>query len=119
MGATDVKLKALLDYKRLLTRNKRDGVVDVDKEPMTEAQFVRGFGTKVRQVRWSRRIDMVGLILLGKNTGIWITRGPNNLRRVRVLNVADGKMQATQRFLELKSGDSLSNLQPGLLNWVQ
>lgn len=118
-GYIQRQLGSLHELSILLNRNKRRVPDIVDEESMTEQQFVRSFGTKVKSVRWSKRKDMVGLVVLGLHVGIWITRGTDNLRRVRAVNVVDGKMQITKRFLLLSDRDSLSNLQKGLLNWVQ
>lgn len=119
MGYIQRQLDGLRDIGILLTRNKRPGIKHMDEESMTEQQFIRSFGTKVKGVRLSKRLDMVGLIILGQHVGIWITRGADNKRRVRAVDVVDGKMRVTPRFLILKDKDSLSNLQRGLLNWVQ
>lgn len=113
------QLEGLRDLGILLSRNKRQGTQNMDEESMTEQQFIRSFGTKVKGVRLSKRLDMVGLMILGKHVGIWITRGPDHRRRVRAVDIIDGKIHITNRFLVLKDKDSLSNLQRGLLNWVQ
>lgn len=119
MGIIDRRLQALRDIKLLQARHKRRGVEDMDEESMTEPQFVRAFGTKVKIVHLSHRLDMVGLMIAGRFNGILITRGGDKQRRVRAVDIIDGKMHVTQRFLVLKDKDSLSNLQRGLLNWVQ
>lgn len=119
MSKIDEAIQTLRDIKKLMSRHAKPGVVNMNEEALTEQQFVRGFGTKVKAVRWSGRLDMVGLTVLGKNTGICITRGPDGKRRVRAIDVIDGKMHVTTRYLLLKDKDSLSNLQRGLLNWIQ
>lgn len=120
MGYIQRQLDGLRDLKILLGRNKRSGVTNPDEEALTEQEFVRSFGTKVKAVRLSNRLDMVGLILLGSNTGIWITRGAKDgLRRVRAVDVVDGKVHPTARYLLLRHKDSLSNLRQGLLRWIQ
>lgn len=119
MGIIDRKIQTLRDIQRLQARHKRASDVVVEEESMTETAFVRAFGTKVKIVHWSRRTDMVGLMLAGRFTGIWITRGADKQRRVRAVDIVDGKMRITSRFLVLKDKDSLSRLQRGLFNWVQ
>ena len=90
------------------------------KEQVTEREFVRKFGTKVRKVRWSNRGDMVGLLVLGETSGIWITRdAKTGLRYARLVNVEDYNMTVTDRKLLLRHSDSLTYLWRGLLNWIK
>lgn len=90
------------------------------KEPVTEREFVRKFGTKVRKVRWSNRGDMVGLLVLGETSGIWITRdAKTGLRYARLVNVENYNMAVTDRKLLLRHSDSLTYLWRGLLNWIK
>lgn len=119
MASIERQLQTLRDIQKLQARHKREGIEHMDEESMSEIAFVRAFGTKVKLVRWSNRLDMVGLILAGRFNGIWITRGADHKRRVRAVDIVDGKLSVTHRFLLLKDKDSLSNLQKGLLNWVQ
>lgn len=90
------------------------------KEQFTEREFVRKFGTKVCKVRWSNRGDMVGLLVLGKTSGIWITRdAKTGLRYARLINIEDYSMTVTDRKLLLRHSDSLTYLWRGLLNWIK
>lgn len=120
MQMTMRRIQALMDVQRLVSRHRRVGIVDMDEEALSEEQFVRSFGTKVKKVRLSHRLDMVGLLIVGQFNGIWITRGEDSKRRVRAVDVdADGKIHVLNRVLVLNNKDSLSNLQRGLLNWVK
>lgn len=115
----DMLETAIRDYNKLRERNQRPDTKGMRREPITEQQFVRMFGTKVKSVRYSRRLDFVGLILYGENTGIWITSDTKGIRRCRLINIINGKMHVTNRYIELKHEDSLCNLQKGLLRWIQ
>lgn len=120
MKMTDRCIQTLRDIERLVGRHRRAGVVNMDEEALSEEQFVRSFGTKVKKVRLSKRLDMVGLLVVGRFNGIWVTRGDDGKRRVRAVDVdADGKIHVLNRVLVLNNKDSLSNLQRGLLNWVK
>lgn len=119
MGPIDRALQALRDIQKLKARHVCRDDSPENEEALTEQQFVRAFGTKVKTVRLSKRRDMVGLIVSGTHNGIWITRGADKKRRVRAVDIVDGKLHVTSRFLVLNNKDSLSNIQRGLLNWVQ
>ena len=119
MGAyMDRKVEAVEDYWKLRVRNTRPSTEGISHEPMTERQFVRSFGTKVAKSRLSGRPDFVGLLVLGRNTGFWITRNGDE-RLCRLVDITDGKLTVTKRFIRCKHFDSLSNLQRGLLRYVQ
>lgn len=90
------------------------------KETITEREFVRKFGDKVAKVRWSGRGDMVGLIVVGRTCGIWVTRCHKTGKRVVRLVDVDGRaMTVTGRKLILRADDSLTYLWRGLLNWIK
>lgn len=92
----------------------------LEVEPLTEAEFVRKFGVKVKRVRYSRRTDFVGLILYGEHNGIWIVRSAQGTRLVRLLDLdKSGKVSVLKRFVLVRQDDSLSNMVPGLLNFVR
>ena len=90
-----------------------------NRERMTEREFVRSFGDKVKHVRLSNRADYVGLLLLGKFQGFLITSDDSGERKVRLVDIEDGKWHVTRRALRVKSHDSISNLQRGLLRYVR
>lgn len=115
----DRQLRALHDVQVLLSRHKRAAIVDMNEEAQSEVSFVRFFGTKVKTIRWSHRMDLVGLMLLGNHNGIVIVRGPDGLRRVRPVDVNNGTITVLSRELVLKERDSLTHLRRGLLNWVK
>ena len=111
--------RTLSDIAKLKARNARPEHHE-PKEQVTEREFVRKFGTKVRKVRWSNRGDMVGLLVLGETSGIWITRdAKTGLRYARLINVEDYNMTVTDRKLLLRHSDSLTHLWRGLLNWIK
>lgn len=120
MGAhVDRQLRALHDLQRLLARRQHAPIVDMNEEAQSEVSFVRFFGTKVKTIRWSHRLDLVGLMLLGNHNGIVIVRGSDGLRRVRPVDVNNGAITVLSRELVLKERDSLTHLRRGLLNWVK
>lgn len=120
MGAyVDRQLRVLRDMQILVSRNRRAPIKDMKEEAMSEISFVRFFGTKVKQIRWSHRLDLVGLQLLGYHNGIEIIRGADGLRRVRAVDVSNGTITVLDREVILKERDSLVNLRRGLLNWVK
>lgn len=120
MGAyVDRQLRALHDVQNLLARRRRAAIVDMNEEAQSEVSFVRFFGTKVKKIRWSHRLDLVGLMLLGNYNGIEIIRGADGLRRVRAVDVSGDKIIVLNRELVLKERDSLVHLRRGLLNWVK
>lgn len=120
MGAyVDRQIRALRDVQNLLSRHRHAQIVDMREEASSEIAFVRFFGAKVKQVRWSHRLDLVGLMLLGYHNGIEIVRGPDGKRRVRAVDVSNGTVKALNRELVLKDRDSLVHLRRGLLNWVK
>ena len=92
-----------------------------NRERLSERQFVRGFGDKVKKVRYGNRADFVGLLVLGKFQGFIVTSDQRaGVRRVRHMDIdQQGHSHITRRFLELKDHESLSNLQRGLLKWVR
>jgi hypothetical protein len=91
-----------------------------NKEALAERDFVRMFGTKVRKVRYSNRADFVGLLVVGDNVGFLIVKDKAGERKARLVNIrTDNSMVLTKRYLPLRNNDSLSNLQRGLLNYVQ
>ena len=93
--------------------------MDISAERLNERDFVRKFGSKVKQVRYSGRIDFVGLIVCVANTGFWITKTDDGLRKCRLMDIIDGKIRVTPRYLPLKNNESMSNLWRGLLRYVQ
>ncbi len=118
-GFIERQIQTLADYQKLRSRNKRDGAVGISAEPESQRDFVRKFGDKVKNVRYTHRADYVGLTVLGKNTGFIITINDKQERKLRLINVVDGKMKITNRYLRLKDAQSCCNLQRGLLAWVQ
>ena len=117
--ATESIRETLRDIAKLKARNAKPEHHE-PKEPVSEREFVRKFGSKVRKVRWSNRGDMVGLLVLGETSGIWITRdAKTGLRYVRLINVEDYNMTVTDRKLLLRHSDSLTYLWRGLLNWIK
>lgn len=94
--------------------------VQSGRESMSEREFVRSFGDKVKKVRWSQRADFVGLTILGRFQGITITLDDKSgERKVRLVDVDNGMTHVTKRYLRVKSHDSISNLQRGLLKYVR
>jgi hypothetical protein len=92
----------------------------VNRERMSEREFVRMFGDKIKKVRYSHRADYVGLIVLGRFQGFIITSDYSGERKLRLIDVDEqGKSRVTRRFLRVKQHDSISNLQRGLLKWVR
>lgn len=90
------------------------------KEAVSERDFVRMFGTKVRKVRYSGRADFVGLMVLGHSIGFLIVKDAKNRRKARLVNVDDNnRVILTNRYIGLRHNDSLTNLWRGLLNYVQ
>lgn len=90
-----------------------------NRERMSEREFVRAFGTKVAKVRYSGRADFVGLTVLGRQQGFTITRGEGDARKIRLIDIDGGVVKVTPRYLPVKSNESISNLQRGLLKWVR
>lgn len=111
--------RTLRDIAKLRARNAKPEHHE-PKESVTEREFVRKFGTKVRKVRWSGRGDMVGLLVLGETSGIWITRdAKTGMRYARLVSVENYNMTVTDRKLLLRHSDSLTYLWRGLLNWIK
>lgn len=96
-----------------------DHVKGVKREELSERAFVRSFGDKVKKVRYSGRSDFVGLLMVGRFQGIFVTADPSGERKVRLVDVDDGKIHVTKRYLRVQSHDSISNLQRGLLKYVR
>jgi hypothetical protein len=91
-----------------------------NRERMSEREFVRMFGDKVKKVRLSNRADYVGLTVLGKFQGFTITSDNSGVRKLRLIDIdEEGRSHVTARFLRIKAHDSISNLQRGLLKWVR
>jgi len=111
--------QTLKDIEKLKSRNQRPTVCHTQHEAVSERDFVRKFGTKVASVRYSGRADMVGLIVAGRESGIWITRDKNGQRWCRCIDVKNGQMHVTERKLMLRDRDSLTFLWRGLLNWIK
>lgn len=89
-------------------------------ETMSEKMFIRAFGSKVWRVRYSNRPDYVGLMILGRSVGFIVRRTSDNKRELRLINVKEhGRLEFTNRRYLLKKPDSLSNMQPGLLRFVE
>lgn len=119
MDAIDRIERALHDIRILKSRNAKP-LHHEPKEPISERDFVRKFGTKVKKVRWSGRGDMVGLLVVGNTSGFWITRdSKTGLRHVHILDAQDNIITPTSRRFLLKNSDSLSHMQRGLLNFVR
>lgn len=90
------------------------------REDISERQFVRMFGTKVRKVRYSNRPDFVGLMILGDNIGFLIVKNEKGHRKARLINIeTDNRLTLTHRYIGLRHNDSLTHLWRGLLNYVQ
>lgn len=113
----DQHLTVLNDIRKLLTRRQRVGTANIDQEPINEREFVRGFGAKVTRVRYSGRVDFVGLIVVGKHGGFWVTAADGK-RRLRKIVIENGQFKVTPTMIELRNNDSVTNLKPGLLKWV-
>ena len=112
--------KVMKDIKTLKTRNKRPGVLSgVAKEPISEREFVRKFGSKVAHVRYSNRVDFVGLMISGHKCGVWVTATSNGTRKLRRFVIVNGEMKVIPTVIELRNDDSVTNLFKGLLNWIQ
>jgi hypothetical protein len=91
-----------------------------NRERMSERDFIRAFGDKVKKSRLSHRADFVGLVILGNSQGFMITSDDSGVRKLRLIDVDEkGNAHVTHRYLILKDKDSLSNLQRGLLKWVR
>lgn len=119
MGAYIDRIEqTLLDIAKLKARNAAPVVCHTQHEGVSERELVRKFGTKVAHVRYSNRQDMVGLIVAGKSSGIWITRDKDGQRWCRLLDIDNGQMSVTHRKLLLRDRDSLTFLWRGLLHWV-
>ena len=132
MSRIDRAIEALKDVAKLKERghhfHKRDAYIGgadsvkdrLHGEPISERAFVRAFGDKVKRVRLSNRADFVGLMIMGNRCGFTITKPSAKVRRLRVLGINnDGSLKVTTRYIDLKENDSLTNLQKGLLRWVQ
>lgn len=93
------------------------------KEPMTERQFVRGFGAKAVFYRLSNRTDFVGLIVCGMNSGIMVVQH-GDIRRIRIIDVEPcpdqihGRRKMTNRYFPVNHDDSVSNMLPALRKYV-
>ena len=97
-----------------------DRVYVAGREEMSEREFVRSFGDKVKKVRWSQRADFVGLTILGRFQGITITLDEKSgERKVRLVDIDGDVYHVTKRYLRVKSHNSISNLQRGLLRYVR
>lgn len=93
---------------------------NTNREGMTEREFVRSFGDKAKHVRYSNRTDFVGLVVVGKFQGFIITSDNSGGRKLRMIDVDEkGHRHVTHRYLRLKTHDSASNLQRGLLKYVR
>lgn len=116
-------------FHRAEKANKENAARHVQKKPvdsqptrerMSEREFVRAFGTKVAKVRYSNRADFIGLTILGKQQGFTITNDQHGGRKIRLIDIdAQGVSHVTNRFLPVKSNESVSLLQRGLLKWVR
>jgi hypothetical protein len=60
---------------------------DKSREPMSEREFVRKFGSKVQHVRYSNKADFVGLIVYGKWQGFMVVRDDRGNRKIRLIDV--------------------------------
>ena len=119
MDAIDRIGQALHDIRVLKSRNAKPPHHE-PKEPISERDFVRKFGTKVKKVRWSGRGDMVGLLVVGNTSGFWITRNATSGKRyVNIIDVLNNKLIPTERRFVLKNSDSLHYMWRGLLNFVR
>ena len=119
MDAIDRIERALHDIRVLKSRNAKP-LHHEPKESISERDFVRKFGTKVKKVRWSGRGDMVGLLVVGNTSGFWITRNAASGKRyVNIIDVLDNKLMPTERKFVLKSSASLHYMWRGLLNFVR
>lgn len=129
---SEIKRDAALEIAKLMKRGagnahnneqaqRTDNKKDPSRETMSERMFVRAFGTKAKRVRYSNRADFVGLMIMGTDIGFMVVKDVDGRRKLRVLerNPVDDKLILTNRYRVLKSQDSLTNLQRGLLNWVQ
>lgn len=93
------------------------------KEPMTEREFVRGFGTKAVFYRLSNRTDYVGLIVCGMNSGIIVVQH-GDIRRIRIIDVEacpdqiHGRRKVTNRYFPVNHDDSVCNMLPALRKYV-
>lgn len=102
------------------------GTTNEKREPLTARSFVRLFGEKAKRYRLTNRTDFVGLMILGNASGFVVKRDETSGKRyiARVDVVADARVGVQVRFVEankvlsLRSSDSVSNLQRGLLKWV-
>lgn len=92
---------------------------DENREELSERMFVRLFGDKVAHVRYSGRADFVGLMVYGRHIGFIVTRDAKLRRRLRIITIDEqNHVRLTPRYIVLTKQDSLSNLQRGLLRWV-
>lgn len=86
----------------------------------TEKAFVRRFGTKALVVGYSGRDDLVGLRIVGKNSGFEIERNTKTgSRYLRILEVIGTQVWRTPRKLPLRFKTSEHDLVPGLRSWVR
>lgn len=113
------QLKNALDvHKFMSSRAKKAPERGQAGETISENAFIRKFGAKPKKIVRSGRLDMIGLIVLGDSTGFVVTRDGDG-RAVKKLYLFRGQYRLMpDPPLPLKSGDSLSNLCQGLLNWV-
>lgn len=119
MDAIDRIGQTLHDISILKSRNAKPPHHE-SKEQITERDFVRKFGTKVKKIRWSGRGDMVGLLVVGNTSGFWITRNANTGKRyVTILDANNNQLIPTERRFVLKHHDSLHYMWRGLLNFVR
>lgn len=86
-------------------------------EPMTQREFVRHFGSKVKKVRYTDARDFVGLMVVGTRMGFTIVRHKDH-RRIRIVVMEDGRWAPTKVYIPLRDKDSASYMWRGLLRYV-
>lgn len=108
----------ITDYlKRVNARAPKKPYSNVPREPMTEHEFVRKFGTKVKIVHFGGRPDFVGLTLKGERLGFMVVKHGEQ-RRIRVIMKEGNHWTVTKVYIPLRHDDSASFMWRGLLRYV-
>lgn len=111
-------MQTLLTLQERAEARKHRAVEAKDGEPISEQQFVRGFGSKVRNVRFSGRADYVGLTIRGDRLGFMVVRTSKGERRIRFIVKEDGGWHVAKKYIPVHHNDSIAAMQKGLLRNV-
>ena len=111
-------IRAVVRDIRKLSQHKPAAIAFSDNEKA----IVRRFGTKVHVVRYSKREDLIGLRILGIQSGFEVEARPGHKdgRLLRLLDIDErGNVLRTRRFLRLRYNDSVHDLVCGLWSYVR